>query len=71
MLRWTARCKSGYQFQRQGRGKWRSCQRFCSRGELLCSECATAEVVEPLPSRQSEPLIVRLNPFHAWNWSNS
>ena len=36
---WSARCKSGYQFH------GRTCNRPASRGELLCSECATAQVI--------------------------
>lgn len=36
---WAARCKSGYQFGGH------TCNRFCKRGELLCSDCSTAEVV--------------------------
>ena len=47
---WTARCKSGYQF-RNRQGKWRSCSRFTGRGEILCTECARAEVVPAEPGR--------------------
>jgi hypothetical protein len=50
---WTARCKGGYQFQRQGRGPWRTCQRFASRGEIFCADCATAEVIPAEPGRLS------------------
>jgi hypothetical protein len=41
---WTARCKSGYQFTGKD-GKYHTCNRSASRGELLCSECASAQVV--------------------------
>jgi hypothetical protein len=45
---WSARCKSGFTFD----GK--PCRRPCSRGELLCADCATAVVVP-------EVVAVRLN----------
>jgi hypothetical protein len=46
-LVWAARCRSGYQFERlEGRRRvWRPCRRVCSRGELLCGDCATAVAV--------------------------
>ena len=49
---WTARCKSEYQFRVAG--KYQTCNRSCARGELICSECATAETV---PSSRRELVI--------------
>lgn len=43
MIAWTARCKSGFTFN------GRACRRACSRGELLCADCATAEVIPASP----------------------
>lgn len=54
---WTARCKSGYQYLVAGTagtagasGKlvYRECRRAAGRGHILCSECASAEVVPQL-----------------------
>jgi hypothetical protein len=45
---WTARCKSGYTFPRKsdsGKVAYMVCKRVCARGELLCAECASAQVV--------------------------
>jgi hypothetical protein len=41
---WSARCKSGYVLDRR-RGRPTVCKQVCSRGELLCGDCATAVVV--------------------------
>ena len=54
---WSARCKSGFQFgpvDYAGRptGKMRNCNRSCARGQLLCSDCLTAEVM-PAAFRQT------------------
>jgi hypothetical protein len=40
---WTARCKSGYEFNGH------VCQRFTPRGALLCSDCLDAVVVPSMP----------------------
>jgi hypothetical protein len=51
---WTARCRSGFEFPRivRGRVRYHACKRSCSRGELLCAECATAQSV-PVEARVS------------------
>jgi len=46
---WIARCKSGHELYRPADRKYHACKRLCSRGELLCSDCATAEVTGYLP----------------------
>lgn len=49
--KWTARCKSGYQINGH------VCKRLCSRGQLLCSDCATAQVVHTV---RPESLLSRM-----------
>jgi hypothetical protein len=44
--KWMARCKSGYVMESTDR----PCSAMCSRGQLLCSGCATAQPVEPEPT---------------------
>lgn len=54
---WTARCKSGYQFRSARTGKLATCNKVCSRGQLLCSDCHSAVVV---------PQVAQVS--NLWNW---
>jgi hypothetical protein len=47
---WTARCKSGYEFNGH------VCQQVTRRGALLCDSCLSAEII---PSAHRASLLVR------------
>jgi hypothetical protein len=48
---WTARCKSGYEFNGH------VCQQVTRRGALLCDECLSAEVI---PSVRHAGMLARV-----------
>ena len=58
---WDARCKSGYEFPTGkrtrflGRPIYRTCNRSTARGELLCTECASAVVIP----QETKPSVLR------------
>lgn len=58
---WTARCKSGFEFN----GK--PCRRVAPRGQIMCNDCLSAERVPVVAAVRQSRLAVIAN-WKSWRW---